>query len=1027
MRATGTLRWMEPRLSGGFTHAPPELPVEPEREGAGLSCCAAHREQLLGDREVLRLGRKISRLAGPATRGLWRLLSADPGELEGAISLLSAAAREGSADPGVWNDLGVAYLRHARSTGSGLDFLDAFEACERALELDPSHLEASFNRALLLQRLGLSLGAAPAWKRYSELDPGSGWRREALSHLRRLESEPPSPDGESLEEALDTDPDRFEAALERALVERTGEVRRLGLDSWLPAWAEAWQSGDRKGAERRLERLERMGSALRAATGDEALFLTAAALRAAMARGPEAVDRLASAHLDYRAGLELRSQSRYLEASEVLERARLAAEPFESPLAAWAEFWQAAADSSANRYAEVFERVRRIRSRTRLEGLPYLEARLHWVRGLVEVRTGLLAESLTSFLEAASVFERLGEPRLRGAALALAAESRRWLGQHDEAWELRLQAFPRLGLAPNRYLQNLLVDTAGAASDAGRHRAAIALQTLGVENARALGSSSRAAEALLWRAKALEAAGRFEAAAADLDHAEAEVERVEDPELHRKQRADLDEARGWLLLSVDAPEARLPLARAIRAYQKIGYTFRLPRLHGGMARALLAYGDPESARRQLEAGVELFEKRDARIGAAGFRYQHFEQAQELFDALITYELDRDRPWAALAAAERGRLSMVRGVATAGRLLHGGGGIPEQQPSELASIREAASRLSADTALISYALLGDRLVYWRIHSGQLHCGQVAISAERLVAEIQAFAAASASGRHRLEIEARSGELYRRLIAPAIAGLPPRTRLVLVPDRALAGLPFAALRDPESGRYLIRDHPISSSLGLGFYTGGGRGSPEPAPSEGRVLVVGDPLEGSGEWPSLPGAVREAGDVAAVYPGAVWISREEATKPRLLEALEQAELFHFAGHGVDDGARPWASHLPLASAAGGAPARLYAHELLGLRLPRLRLAVLASCRSAGAGRGRVMAASGLALGFLEAGVPNVVASLWDLPDVAARQLLLAFHHRLAETGDPADSLRLAMLDRLALGEGPEVWAALTLWNRL
>jgi CHAT domain-containing protein len=43
-----------------------------------------------------------------------------------------------------------------------------------------------------------------------------------------------------------------------------------------------------------------------------------------------------------------------------------------------------------------------------------------------------------------------------------------------------------------------------------------------------------------------------------------------------------------------------------------------------------------------------------------------------------------------------------------------------------------------------------------------------------------------------------------------------------------------------------------------------------------------------------------------------------------------------------------------------------------------------------------------FLAAGVPNVIASLWDVDDFISHRFFVAFHKALLEEGDPAVALR-------------------------
>jgi CHAT domain-containing protein len=69
-------------------------------------------------------------------------------------------------------------------------------------------------------------------------------------------------------------------------------------------------------------------------------------------------------------------------------------------------------------------------------------------------------------------------------------------------------------------------------------------------------------------------------------------------------------------------------------------------------------------------------------------------------------------------------------------------------------------------------------------------------------------------------------------------------------------------------------------------------------------------------------------------------------------------------------------------------------------------------------------LARPFLAAGVPNVVASLWDIDDSVSRRFFIAFHRALLTEKDPVLALRTAQIsllrgDDAALAH-PASWAA-------
>ena len=70
------------------------------------------------------------------------------------------------------------------------------------------------------------------------------------------------------------------------------------------------------------------------------------------------------------------------------------------------------------------------------------------------------------------------------------------------------------------------------------------------------------------------------------------------------------------------------------------------------------------------------------------------------------------------------------------------------------------------------------------------------------------------------------------------------------------------------------------------------------------------------------------------------------------------------------------------------------------------------------------GLARSFLIAGVPVVVASLWDVDDEPSSRLVLRFHELLRGGADPMTAVRQAQLESLAGTDrslaSPRAWAA-------
>jgi len=300
------------------------------------------------------------------------------------------------------------------------------------------------------------------------------------------------------------------------------------------------------------------------------------------------------------------------------------------------------------------------------------------------------------------------------------------------------------------------------------------------------------------------------------------------------------------------------------------------------------------------------------------------------------------------------------------------------------------------------------------------------------------------------------LYRLLIAPIEKWLPDNLNehLVFVPHGALFFVPFAALQDPKTGQYLIDKHTIRTAPNLRSLSLSRQQRPI---QNGKVVVVGNPKT-SGD--NLQGAEKEANVIEQLFQAkkrdVAKFLNEDATKEHVKRQMENSEIIHLAAHGIlDTGSGnisisfPSESDLSVRAGIGrtfnnentlklvaGAIALtpsgqddglLTASEILSMNL-NANLVVLSACDT---GRGPLTAGGviGLPLSFSLAKVPNIMVSLWAVPDTPTSQLMVAFYEQLLNdpNADKAKALREAMRTVKQMDNGkykdPINWAAFTL----
>ena len=186
-----------------------------------------------------------------------------------------------------------------------------------------------------------------------------------------------------------------------------------------------------------------------------------------------------------------------------------------------------------------------------------------------------------------------------------------------------------------------------------------------------------------------------------------------------------------------------------------------------------------------------------------------------------------------------------------------------------------------------------------------------------------------------------------------------------------------------------------------------------------------------PRLPGTRREAEQIVAMVSPVerrlvldFAANREAATSAE----LSQYRYVHFSTHGLLNSVHPELSGLifSLVNERGESQdGFLLAHEIFNLKLPA-DVVVLSACET---GIGKDIKGEGLVSltrGFMYAGAPRVVVSLWGVSDLGTTELMVRFYQGMLKQGmSPAAALRAAQISLMndKRWASPYYWAPFTL----
>lgn len=373
-----------------------------------------------------------------------------------------------------------------------------------------------------------------------------------------------------------------------------------------------------------------------------------------------------------------------------------------------------------------------------------------------------------------------------------------------------------------------------------------------------------------------------------------------------------------------------------------------------------------------------------------------------------------------------------------------------------TLREIQQQVLDDkTMLLEYALGEEKSYLWVVTQSEL---KSFVLPRRSVVEAAArhvydLLMVSNKTQARRPTELALAELGRMVLGPA-AHLLNKERLMIVADGGLEYVPFAVLPivsarpvgsyEPLIARYEVVSLPSASVLGAlrremsnrqrapealavladavfqsdDSRLAQGRGKAHVSSAKGAdVTISRELMRSAGEvgllnFPRLPFSRREADAIVAKAgePRSLKALDFNASRETVFNAkLDRYRIIHLATHGLFNSQHPTLSGIVLSLYdEQGRPIDGFvrAHEIYNLKL-NAELVVLSACRTALGREIKGEGLVGLTRGFMYAGTPSVVASLWDVRDEATSELMSRFYESMfKEQKRPAAALRAAQV---------------------
>jgi len=666
--------------------------------------------------------------------------------------------------------------------------------------------------------------------------------------------------------------------------------------------------------------------------------------------------------------------------------------------------------SDRERSAALFREITEVAAK---RNSPYYEAIAANGLGMMSLKSSRFDEAIPWFRRTIGAAKSGGGQRLEVAALQNLAICYSQLGSYDEALGRQREA---IGLAGDAAFAPVRMELLGGMGN----------MYLQDDVPRAIDYFHQALDL----ADATSDIARWHRTLAGAYNSIHDWDRAEENNNQAKSLANPDDqgARAW----AERNEAQIAAGRgrsvqARTLYQRlIGDANDSPELlweaHAALAELYVESHDYNKANQEFTAAIGIINKNTDRLSTQDYKLTFFASLINFYHnyvrALIAQQ-DFDR---ALEVADSSRArSLVQALALG------------RTPAELPSHRYAEIARATGSVLLFYWVDPDKSYLWVVTPQGIQRPIELPPAEQIrrwVESYRGFIEDKLGDPMTTENEA-GRRLYNALIAPAARWIQPGSSVTIFPDDALYWINFETLPvyGSSSGsrpHFWIEDARSSVAPSFGVM---GLAKQEPFRIPDSLLIIGDPVPPSGEYPNLAYASREIKTIRSKFPAVTPVEFTGAmARPASYKASspERFSLLHFSTHAVANKVSPLDSAIILSPDGGSF--KLYARDIMDIPL-KAELVTISACRTAGArsysGEGLV----GFAWAFLHAGARNVIAGLWDVTDSSTPDIMGVLYSELARGMTPRDALRQAKLSLIHSGTAyhkPYYWGPFELYAR-
>jgi len=382
--------------------------------------------------------------------------------------------------------------------------------------------------------------------------------------------------------------------------------------------------------------------------------------------------------------------------------------------------------------------------------------------------------------------------------------------------------------------------------------------------------------------------------------------------------------------------------------------------------------------------------------------------------------------------------------------------------ERCGLDEIQKNLDTRQVLLKYVLLEDRILLFYASAGSVGYEYLAVNRiqavdmiNRLTEPLEDFANGRVDYlRIHFDMEL-AHRLFNIFLKKMTERFPKADEFFIIPDQELYKLPFEALvrgfnqsslqqdvlfSEYQAADYVIQKYRVSYFFSYADFLrrfSGRKEYPYTLAAFGNPLLPGASHEGRGvsTIADIPSTRLEILSLEKLFSGSrrrIFLGAD-FSRENFARFAPQAKLIHVASHFFNDEADPSRSAF-LLSPSGPAPALCDTKQILALRL-RAELVILSACETSEKNLLGFKLVSGMTAAIRQAGVRDLIASLWPVDEFSS-QIVPLFYREFLRGEDSASALRNAKLSlfakTIAIQDGvrlslahPFLWANYVLYH--